>query len=315
MNDLAIVIPAYKGRFFRETLGSIAAQTCKEFTLYIGDDCSPEKLEPIVDEFRGDIPIIYYRFDSNLGGSNLVDHWTRCIDLSREEKWIWLFSDDDLMDRECVERFYKCQDEHPGTDLMHFNVKIIDANSKVVRIAEPFPEKLTVKSFFMGRLKGTLDSYAVEYIFKRTVYLKKGGFQLFDLAWNSDDATWMKFANPKYILTLDGATVSWRYSQSNISSIFSDDSIVNRKVNASIEFLKWVGDFLNDLELVVELSEWQKFKMKILSIIGLSSLGFVVKYQLARRAIEDLGYSNLKPRSFIFLCYMEFKRRIFSKVS
>ena len=45
---MAIVIPAYKGRFLKETLDSIAVQAHKdEFVLYIGDDASPERLDII----------------------------------------------------------------------------------------------------------------------------------------------------------------------------------------------------------------------------------------------------------------------------
>ena len=44
IKKLAIVIPAYKGRFLKETLDSIAVQAHKdEFVLYIGDDASPER--------------------------------------------------------------------------------------------------------------------------------------------------------------------------------------------------------------------------------------------------------------------------------
>ena len=41
MAELAIVIPAYKIMYFDQALSSIANQTCKDFTLYIGDDSSP----------------------------------------------------------------------------------------------------------------------------------------------------------------------------------------------------------------------------------------------------------------------------------
>ena len=51
-NKLAIVIPAYKSTFLAAALDSIAAQTCQDFTLYIGDDCSPNNLEEIVGRYR-----------------------------------------------------------------------------------------------------------------------------------------------------------------------------------------------------------------------------------------------------------------------
>lgn len=42
---IAIVIPAYKCRFLRQTLDSIVVQTCRSFTVYIGDDASPQNPE------------------------------------------------------------------------------------------------------------------------------------------------------------------------------------------------------------------------------------------------------------------------------
>ncbi|MCS3153719.1 glycosyltransferase [Phocaeicola dorei] len=96
---MAIVIPAYKGRFLKETLDSIAVQAHKdEFVLYIGDDASPERLDKIVESYQNKVNLVYHRFSENMGGKDLVAHWERCIQLSAEP-FIWLFSDDDLMPR------------------------------------------------------------------------------------------------------------------------------------------------------------------------------------------------------------------------
>jgi len=107
MNKLAIVIPAYKADYFEQALESIAGQTCTNFTLYIGDDASPHDLYAIVKDFESKINLHYKRYDENLGSKDLVAQWERCIDLVKDEKWIWLFSDDDLMAKHCVEEFYK----------------------------------------------------------------------------------------------------------------------------------------------------------------------------------------------------------------
>ena len=58
MKQLAIVIPAYKIDFFRTTLDSLSAQTCKDFTVYVGDDCSPYDFQSLVDEYVNIIDII-----------------------------------------------------------------------------------------------------------------------------------------------------------------------------------------------------------------------------------------------------------------
>ena len=82
---MAIVIPAYKGRFLKETLDSIAVQAHKdEFVLYIGDDASPERLDKIVESYQNKVNLVYHRFSENMGGKDLVAHWERCIQLSAE---------------------------------------------------------------------------------------------------------------------------------------------------------------------------------------------------------------------------------------
>lgn len=66
---MAIVIPAYKGRFLKETLDSIAVQAHKdEFVLYIGDDASPERLDKIVESYQNKVNLVYHRFSENIGG-------------------------------------------------------------------------------------------------------------------------------------------------------------------------------------------------------------------------------------------------------
>lgn len=55
---IAIVIPAYKCRFLRQTLDSIVVQTCRSFTVYIGDDASPQNLKEIVSDYADKMNIL-----------------------------------------------------------------------------------------------------------------------------------------------------------------------------------------------------------------------------------------------------------------
>ena len=158
-NDLAIVIPAYKSTFLAAALDSIAAQTCQDFTLYIGDDCSPNNLEEIVDKYRDKINLVYKHFNTNLGGKDLVAQWERCIDMSQDEEWIWLFSDDDVMEASCVEIFYKSiQETNASYDLYHFDVKVINDDGKITSIPDKYPQDLDNFSYYKGKLKGKYAS-------------------------------------------------------------------------------------------------------------------------------------------------------------
>jgi hypothetical protein len=132
--------------------------------------------------------------------------------MSQEEEWIWLFSDDDIMHEQCVETFYSEINAGKLFDLYHFNVTIIDENSNILRKTS-FPSVLSIEEFNYRKFSGKLNSYVVEYIFRKQKYIEVGGFQEFDLAWGSDDATWSKIANEKSIKTFDKGDVKWRYKQ------------------------------------------------------------------------------------------------------
>jgi hypothetical protein len=238
MSKLAIVIPAYKDIYFEKTLLSIAVQTCKDFTLYIGDDSSPFALKPIIDLFKNKIKIVYKRFDVNVGNLDLVAQWERCIDMVQDEEWIWLFSDDDIMDRNCVKYFYQAISDYPDFDLFHFNVHIINHEGSIISSFN-FPELLTSEQFFSGRNQLGYHSYVVEYIFRKSHFLEMGRFDNFDLGWGSDDALWIKLGVKKGIKTIDNAKVFWRRSQHNISSNSTDKKILRRKLYAKIEYSSW----------------------------------------------------------------------------
>ena len=234
---LAIVIPAYKDTFLRRTLQSLAEQTCKDFTVYIGDDSSPHDLAPIVEEFEGRFPMCYHRFGENLGGRDLVAQWTRCVAMTRGEEWIWLFSDDDFLSPDCVEAFYREIRGGAAYDIYRFNIQVVGRDDKPLRRIV-YPEVISSYELYRRKLLGGLECYVVEFVFSRAVYERAGGFVPFDLAWGSDLATWVNFGMERGIRTLPGGTVSWRSSGENISTLQTKET-VERKVGALLAFFRW----------------------------------------------------------------------------
>lgn len=246
-HQLAIVIPAYKAKYLRDTLESISQQTCKNFTLYIGDDHSPEDIYSIVQQFENKINIIYKRFDTNLGGKDLVKQWERCISLTQEEEeWIWIFSDDDIMGKRCVESFYNTIKTN-NYDVFHFNVKEINQNGEETGKKSQYPEVISSYSLYKGKMMGKLLSLVVENIFSRDIYKKTNGFQNFDLAWGSDTATWIKFCANTGMKTIYTDYIYWRISPDNITPTTSQ-AIVERKLNALINYLEWNKNFFSSTQ-------------------------------------------------------------------
>ena len=174
MKRLAIIIPAYKATFLSAALDSISAQTCKDFTLYVGDDCSPEPIgnivepEPIsdiVEQYRDKIELVYQRFDSNLGGKDLVAQWERCIAMSKDEPYIWLFSDDDVMEPDCVEKLFRqIENTKGGYDVYHFDVNEINDEGKVTKQLPAYPQVLSAYDYYKGKSSGKYRSYVVENV-------------------------------------------------------------------------------------------------------------------------------------------------------
>lgn len=238
MKKLAIVIPAYKPDFLRQALDSISAQTSRDFALYVYDDASPYDIKAIVGEYDSVLDISYTRFDSNVGSISLVSNWNRCIEQVREE-WVWLFSDDDIMEPGCVEAFLATDVDK--FDVIHFDMDIIDSEGSVIRKCPPYPDILSAAEFYRLLYSHHIDARMPEFVF-RTEKLKKNGFVSFDLAWRSDNATVMQNALGSGILTIHGneAKVRWRASSSNISSI---DYNRERKNDATVCFFNWVYDF------------------------------------------------------------------------
>lgn len=285
-NTLAIIIPAYKPDYLEKTLISLAEQTSRDFTLYIGDDASPANLESIIIPFKERMDIRYHRFPENLGGSNLVAHWERCLLLSEDEEWICLFSDDDLMDKGCVEAFHQCAIDK-GVNVLHFDINIIDADGVFIRESAPFPKSLSSAQFFNLLFRRQIDARMPEFIFRKE-FLLTNGFIPFNLAWRSDTATVMAAALSNGIQTISGpeCKVHWRASSSNISSM---ENLKIQKNLVNIEFFNWIYDFFHQHSLEMPMNRIYLLKTIVFALEWHGSKGF---WKDGLYAIKTLKYSS-----------------------
>lgn len=304
---LAIVIPAYKGNFLRETLLSMKTQTHKGFNLYIGDDNSPEDLWDIVKDFTDNLNIKYKKFETNLGGKDLVAHWNRCVDMVEAEEWVWLFSDDDLLESNCVSAFFDFINQNIEAEVVHFPIKVIDNQGAIITNfgnSNPFPHKLSSTEFYKEKLKGRIQSFVVEYIFKKSLYEREGGLVNFDLAWCADDATWIKFASKTGIYTISGAAVKWRYSGINISSITTNQGVFYRKIESKIAFLNWASNFFNERGLTHSLDDFSLIKWFTLELKENNKINILMRTFLTFRYLSRvLGFSKALLGSCYIFCY------------
>lgn len=218
MNRLTILIPYYKISFFKETLLSLEQQTCKDFTLFIGDDNSPSNPLKLIQEILKTTTYQYKKYTSNLGGKNLVKQWDRIISDTNVTEYFMILGDDDVISNNFVEEFYKNLSEinKNKCNVIKFSQCWIDEIgvplnefTKYHQLLDP-NENLNLKLYHGHR------SSLSEYIFKISSY-KKIGFKDFPLAWGTDDIALLEFSAEKPIFFIHKAHVLVRMSSENIS--------------------------------------------------------------------------------------------------
>lgn len=236
---LAIVIPYYKLTFFKETLNSLANQTNKQFKVYIGDDGSTEDCKDLLSFYNQQFDFIYHRFENNLGSISLTQQWDRCIALCKDEKWLMILGDDDILGNNVVDEFYKQYHLFKDkSNIVRYSSIIIDNNS--IEKSKKFEHKIWENAYdsYFRKFEWLTRSSLSEHIFLRSKY-DKYGFADYPLAWFSDDNAWLEFSEGKEIFSINEATVFIRNSELNISGR-NDNHVL--KAQAKIAFYKNIID-------------------------------------------------------------------------
>ena len=113
--NFSFILPAYKGRYLKEAINSILAQTYPYFELIIVNDKSPDDIDSIVNAFE-DNRVSYYVNKENIGGKDLVAQWNHCLSFAKNE-YVILATDDDLYEKiggvfmERIEEMFEFDDE------------------------------------------------------------------------------------------------------------------------------------------------------------------------------------------------------------
>lgn len=293
---LAIIIPYYKLAFFEETLQSLVSQTDKRFKVYIGDDASSENPTSLLDKFRDKLDFEYHRFETNLGGISLTKQWERCIALSNNEEWLMVLGDDDCIDENLVEEFYKNKNIFENkTNLVRFASKTFRQETSTYSTTYNHPEWEKASDSYFRRFKEFTRSSLSEYIFTRSVFLNHKFFD-YPIGWHSDDWAWMEFSENKPIFTINKSIIKIRVSAFSLSGMHNNCVLKNQ---ATLQFYENIintklGSFSKQqaLELLmeyeihikrirkVELKEWFLLLRKYL--LNFKCLSFV---KLIRRML------------------------------
>lgn len=242
---VAIVIPYYNIDYFEKTLGSLSKQTEKRFNVYIGNDNSANNPDILLQKYQNSLSIFYTKFENNLGSISLVKHWERCIKLIKDEQWIMILGDDDVLDKNCISCFYENYSEviQNNIKVIRFASRYIDCNDLSLKnysdYQHPKIEKATDSFFrnFSGQSRSSLS----EHIFNKVAFLENHFFD-YPLAWYSDDRAWLEFSNFKSIYTINDAFVSVRVTNTSLSG--KNDNILLKQKSKEL-FFDYLTSFAN----------------------------------------------------------------------
>lgn len=264
VEQLGIVIPAYKVRYLEELLDSLCAQTCNNFQTLVVDDASPENVSDICQRYVAKLNLRYVRFSANLGRTDLIAHWNRAVRESGES-WITVPGDDDVLDPTCVEAFYDEVARHGDRyDVYSFGARVIDREGTRMREV-PSQDIDGAGQFLLRRFSNELIPAPVCYVFSMRAFQRAGGFVSFPRGWHSDDASFALFGAHTGIKSISSAFASWRVHSGNLSA----DSATNAAASNSIaaqRFIHWLRDnagplALSDRDLtdIVNKVAWQMY--------------------------------------------------------
>ena len=102
MHDLvSIVMPSYNtGRFIKETIDSVLAQSYTMWELIIVDDCSTDNTDDVVSQYLADERIRYIKNDTNSGAAVSRNRALR----EAKGKWIAFLDSDDLWEADKIQK-------------------------------------------------------------------------------------------------------------------------------------------------------------------------------------------------------------------
>lgn len=204
---VSIIMPSYNtGRFIKETIESVLAQSYSDWELILVDDCSKDNTDEVVSQYLADKRVKYMKNDVNSGAAV-----SRNRALSEAKgKWIAFLDSDDLWAPEKLEKQIRFMEEN-GYHFSYTNYAEIDEDGKRNGVTVTGPRRVTksgmVNYCWPGCLTVMYDAEAV------------GLIQIADIKKNNDYAMWLKVCKKANCYLLDEELALYRRGrQGSISS-------------------------------------------------------------------------------------------------
>ena len=232
------LMPAYKARFIRQAIDSILAQTYKDFILIVSDDCSPEDLRAIVQEYD-DSRLVHRRNEQNIGGKDLVAHWNLLLGLA-ESDYVILAPDDDYYAPNFLEEIDKLATKHQNVDVLKCRAQMVDDKVEIFAKDMIYEEVISQLDNAYSQTLGNFVSGIGNYVFSTKALCDIGGFVQYPRSWWSDVMTHLKLSKNGMAVTRD---ILFSFRQSEVSISTGEYS-----TNSSIEKCIATNQFYQDAQ-------------------------------------------------------------------
>lgn len=207
MNDLvSIIMPSYNtGRFIKETIESVLAQSYSNWELIIVDDCSTDNTDDVVAEYLTDKRICYIKNDVNSGAAVSRNRALR----EAKGRWIAFLDSDDLWAPDKLEKQidFMCENGYAFSYTKYIE---IDEENNLLGKTVSGPQKITKHKMYDYCWPGCLTvMYDAEKI---------GLIQIEDIKKNNDYAMWLKAIKKADCYLLDENLAKYRKRVGSISN-------------------------------------------------------------------------------------------------
>lgn len=215
-----------------------------------------------------------------------------------------LASDDDVFEKDFLYYVDKYVAKYPESAVIRCNTRIIDGNGNIEK-----------EDFSFTTCKVSLADYLDRYFLNQircianTVYKSKWilehGFSVYDLAWHSDNMTAFQAAKDDGIVLIgDKVLFNFRVSGINISSSYTDSSVIRKSKATSIYYSDMVG--LID-ELPISLKKI-RLRLKYMRTARLFFYGYMCNVGLEAIKEDILQCEIFNPLQKIILLSLKIKK-------
>jgi len=239
MPKVSVILPCYNGaRWVDGAIGSILAQTYKNFELLIIDDGSADASMVTIAPFICDKRIRYV-YQDNIGFSGAINRGLR----ESSGELVGFIGQDDLWMPNKLEVQVKYFDEHKNVDLVHSNCYFIDSGGRIIRVRD-----IKIPSF-CSRKKLIEHLFIKNFVGFETVLVKRDcfdevGFLDERMTGFSDHDVWLRIAGSFNISGyIDLRLVKKRLHKSQLSNsarydVLKDEFLLVKKAIDRYPFLK-----------------------------------------------------------------------------